>query len=306
MSRTDPYLLTESGHYRDALSALQEVARRRALLTDEQILNTELLSLTGAVDESLSLSDRLLAQRGLAVSQRCRLRDVLGTSWYRKGQHTKGVEHYRRGIELAENEGELVSECTLRVHLLRNQNHWVGPHQASVQLSSLRRKIYKAADPKLALQFQLALAELAAKLGLGGRARQHLNAARSLLPTVIDRGIHADVKLAEIAMSALESDVLGALQHAFELAPLSEETGSGSARFGSSTNVGHLLHLQARLEEALDWLRAGLREHSFGGGSELALRDTLMSVQMSRNLFDEAGNEAAAIERILDTNGTHD
>ena len=43
----DPYLLRSSGRYRDALAALDEMASRRALFTDEQILRTELLSLTG-------------------------------------------------------------------------------------------------------------------------------------------------------------------------------------------------------------------------------------------------------------------
>ena len=128
----------------------------------------------------------------------------------------------------------------------------------------------------------------------------------ALLPTVADRGIHADVKIAEIALSAWESDVPGALQHALDLVPIAEETGSESARFGASTNMGHLLHLQDRSEEALDWLRQGLRDRTFGGGPEIALRDTVMSLQMSRDLTDEAGGEANAIEGILEATGTHD
>ncbi len=107
-------------------------------------------------------------------------------------------------------------------------------------------------------------------------------------------------------MCAWESDVSGALQHAFDLVPIAEETGSESARFSASTNVGHLLHLQNRSEEALDWLRQGLRERTFGGGPEIALRDTLMSLQLSQNLIVEAEAEADAIDRIIETTETHD
>jgi len=302
----DPYSLLASGHYKDALTALGQVSTRRSLFTDEQILKTELMSLTGAVESVIPIAESLLSQRGLAVPQRCRLRDVLGVSHYRKGHLAKGAEHYRRGIELAELEGELNSECKLRLHLLRNQNHWIGPHQAFMQLGALRRKVHRVANPSLTLTFQVALAEMAAKLGLRWRARKHLNVAKALLPTVNDRGLLADVKLAEIALSAWESDVAAALQHAFDLVPIAEETGSESARFGASTNLGHLLHLQGRTDEALRWLRHGLSDRNFGGGPEIALRDTLMSLMITQGLFNEACAEAATIRQMLDTTSSHD
>lgn len=302
----DPYSLYSCGRYRDALALLSATARRRSLFTDEQILHIELLSLTGAVESAMPMADKLITQRGLAVPQRCRLRDVLGVSHYRKGQLTRGAEHYRRGIELAETEGELGSECKLRLHLLRNQNHWVGPNQAIVQLGALRNKVHRAADPALFLTFHVAVTEMAAKLGLKWRARTHLNLARALLASVADRGLHADVKLAEIALCAWESDVAGALQHAFDLVPIAAETGSESALFGAATNLGHLLHLQGRSNEALKWLCQGLSERSFGGGPEIALRDTLMSLKLSQDLFDQAQTEADAIEKMIVATGAHD
>ena len=54
----DPYLLLSHGRYKDALGTLQQVSSRRALFTDEQILQTELLSLTGAVDTAIPLADK--------------------------------------------------------------------------------------------------------------------------------------------------------------------------------------------------------------------------------------------------------
>jgi DNA-binding NtrC family response regulator len=170
----------------------------------------------------------------------------------------------------------------------------------------MRRKIHKVADPSLILGFELALTEMAAKLGLGSRARRHLDAAVALLPTVSDRAVHADVKLAQIALAAWESDFSTALQHAFDLVPIAEETGCESARFGASNNLGHLLHLHARSEEAQDWLLRGLRERNFGGGPEIALRDTLMSLQISLGHLDEACLEADAVEGILKATGSRE
>ena len=303
---TDPHSLSANGHHSRALTVLGDVATRRALLTDEQVLRAELFSQTGAVEDALRRAEQLIGQKGLSTKQRCRLRDVLGVSNYRKGLYTKGHEHYRRGIELAETGGELESECRLRVHLLRNQNHWVGAQQASVALGLLRTKVHRLGNPSISLEFQLGLTELAAKLGLGTRARTHLNAAVSLLATVSDRSIHGDVKIAEIALDALDSNVESALQRGFELVAIAEDTGGESARFGAATNLGHLLLLQSRPSEALDWLKRGLKERSFGGGPEIALRDTLMFLHLAQSHTAEAELEAQIIERLLEQTGTHD
>lgn len=305
--QTDPRALLVAGHYKNALDSLEQVAARRALFIDEQVIQSELFSLTGEVNKAIELTERLIVQRGLSVPQRCRLRDVLGTSYFRNGLLAKAVEHYRRGIELAESQGELASECRLRLHLIRNRTHWEGPHSAAAELVQLRRKIHRVADPSLTLTFQLAQTEVAAKLGLIWRARAHLNAAIALVPTTADRGLHADVKLAQIAVCAWESETETALSHAFDLASIAKETGSDSAGFGASTNLGHLLHLQGRLDEANEWLRQGLRDRSyFGGGPEVALRDTLMALYATQERMDEAVAECEQIERTLAANSSED
>src|SRR5688500_12920154 len=107
----DPHSLFAIGRYRDALATSNELGSRRDLLTDEKIVRTDLLSLTGAVESANSLAEELISNRDLTVSQRCRLRDVLGTCAYQKGFYAKGLEHYTRGIELAERDGDLKSEC---------------------------------------------------------------------------------------------------------------------------------------------------------------------------------------------------
>ena len=295
----DPQSLFAIGQFRRALALIDELSTRRQLLIDEQIVRTELLSLTGNVESSLRIAEKLHSHRTLSVAQRCRLRDVLGTCTFRKGLFARGIEHYKRGIEAAQSAGELKWECLLRVHLLRNQNHYLGPHHAVADLSLVRRKTYQLADRPISVKFQLVLTELAAKLGLYPRARKHLEAARSLLATVHDRGLHADVKMAELALAAFESNLAEALEYAFELLSMAEETGSQSARFGASTNLGHLLSAQARFDEAIAWIQKGLDENSFGGGNEIALRDTLMSLLMARGQDEDATLQANAIFELL-------
>ncbi len=300
----DPESLLATGRYAEALIAIDDLGSRRALFTDEKIVKAELLSLTGAVEPSNSLAEELISNKSLSVSQRCRLRDVLATCAFRKGLHAKGMDHYNRGIELAEAEGDLRSECLLRIHILRYQNRYFGSDEAATSLTVLRRKTHQIADQIISVKFQLALSELAAKMGLYERAHKHLEAAKALLSNVPDRGLHAEAKIAELALAAFESNLSDALNYAFELRSMAEETGSQAAKFAACANLGHLLCAHGRFDEATFWLEQGLREHARGGGGEVALRDGLMSLQMSMD--EDASLQAEAISRLLDQPANRD
>jgi DNA-binding NtrC family response regulator/tetratricopeptide (TPR) repeat protein len=294
----DPQSLFALGRYADALVAIDELNGWRDLLSDERIVRAELLLVTGAVEAANNLAEELIAYRGLSVPQRCRLRDVLATCAFLKGFHAKAIDHYSRGIELAESEADLRSECSLRIHLLRYQIRYFDSPQAATSLSVLRRKTHQLADRVISVKFQLLLAELAAKLGLHQRAFKHLKAAQSLLITVSDLGLRVQAKTVELALAAFESNLSDALQYAFELHEMAEETGGREARFTACINLGHLLCAHARFDEARFWLEQRLREHPYGGGLEIALRDTLMSVQVSMDV--DASLQAEAVLRLLD------
>jgi DNA-binding NtrC family response regulator len=207
------------------------------------------------------------------------------------------MDHYNRGIELAESEGDLRSECLLRIHILRYQNRYFGSDQAATSLTALRRKTYQIADQVISVKFQLALSELAAKMGLFERAHKHLEAAKALLSNIPDRGLHAEAKIAELALAAFESNLSDALKYAFQLRLMAEETGSQAAKFAACANLGHLLCAHARFDEATSWLEQGLLEHAPGGSGEVALRDTLISLQMSMGL--DARLQAEAVSRLV-------
>ena len=166
---SDPFALLALGRYDHALQSIKNIEQRRSLTGGEQVLLIELLSLTGDVDAALSTSASVLRKQELSVSQRCRLHGAFGLSYFRKGANVKGTEQYVAGIALAEQCNLPLDECRLRVHLFRNQIHWLGPQSAAAHLMVLRRKVLNLADPAIAATFQLALTELAAKLGLHPR-----------------------------------------------------------------------------------------------------------------------------------------
>jgi len=295
----DPHSLFEIGQYKNAVVALDRLSSRRELLTDEQILRAELLSITGSVDWSLQLAEKLLSIPTLSVPHRCRLRDVLGTCNFRKFLYSKGLEHYTRGIELAESSGHVRSECVLRVRLLRNQVRQHGGYQATTNLGVVRRKTYQLADQAVSLEFQLVLTELAAKLGLYPRARHHLRAAKSLSATVANRGLQAEVMVAELVLTTYESNLSDALELALQLRSLAEETGIQSAKAVASNNLGHLLSAHSRFDEAISVLQESLEEALLTGRTGIAQRDTLMLLLMSTDRDQDAQLQAEAISKLI-------
>ncbi|MDO8679346.1 MAG: sigma-54 dependent transcriptional regulator [Acidobacteriota bacterium] len=295
----DPHALFEIGQYKRAVVALDRLSSRRELLTDEQILRAELLSITDSVDSALQLAEKLLSLPTLSVPQRCRLRDVLGTCSFRKLLYSKGLEHYTRGIELAESGGHLKSECVLRVRLLRNQVRHHGGYQATTNLGVVRRKTYQLADQAVSLEFQIVLTELAAKLGLYPRAHHHLRAAKSLSAMVANRGLQAEVMGAELGLAGYESNLSDALELAFQLRSLAEETGSQSAKAAASNNLGHLLSAHSRFDEAIVLLQETLEDTLLKGRTGIVQRDTLMYLLMSTDRDQEARLQAEAISELI-------
>ena len=247
---SDPLSLRNTGAYGDAIGALRRISSGRHLQLGEEVLQAELHSLTGDVSAAIASATQLLDRRGLSASQAGSLLGVLGTSCFRRGQHRRGVEHLLRGIAVAESSKDLALECRLRLSLLRNQNHYVGPEQPAAEIAALKRKVHRLADPSTVLQLQLALAELAAKLGLITRAKSHLETAQSLLGRTTDIALQAEVKLGQVALAALECNLAEALGHANDLLAMAQKTRSESATFGALTNLGHLSLMQSRFTEA--------------------------------------------------------
>src|SRR5688500_3182652 len=143
MSRaTDAQALYATGYYARALQALEVNAAHRTLSLDEEILRTDLFSLTGEPKKAVGLGEKFLKHRGLTALQKCRLLEIVGRCSFRIGQHRQGVEAYKDAIELAENNLLVAEECRLRVRLFYRQIHFLGPQPAAADVSQLRRKVH--------------------------------------------------------------------------------------------------------------------------------------------------------------------
>jgi DNA-binding NtrC family response regulator/tetratricopeptide (TPR) repeat protein len=300
MAHSEAVTHYQAGLYGRARESLESTRRRRTLTLDEDVLYAELLSLTGAVQAAIDCARTLRNERRLNNLQKCRLADVAGLSLFRMGAITSAAQEYRQAIDLAERDSELYEECRLRIHLFRNEVRWCGPQKVLGDVNPVKRKTLLAARPELSAKFHLGLADLASKLALLPRARRHLDAARALLQRIEDQAIHADVLLGDVVLTALESDVVAALNHASDLVPIAEKTGSESLKFGAVSNLAHLLVLQHRFDEALTCLDVALKTRGYGGGSQIALKDTLTLLHLSRGSYDKARTELNEIAALVE------
>jgi DNA-binding NtrC family response regulator len=299
LSPSDAGTLFANGRFDEALQSLTAIESRRVFTVSEEVLLAEVFSLTGDNDAAIRLADRLIKQTNLAVNQRCRLRHVLGLCYFRKGENGKGAENYLAGITLAEQHGELAEECRLRVILFRHQLNWLGPQQAAADLLLLRRKVLHVGDPSVATTLQFALSELAAKLGLLPRARKHLDTARSLVSQTQDKVALADLKMNEVALAAMEGDFGNALQHALQLQEMGKESAYAS-KFYLPINLGHLLTIAARFDDALKVLEQSRSVRAYSGRGQVVLLDTLMQLQLLRGDLEEAASLEETIRSLLD------
>ncbi|HET9218588.1 MAG TPA: hypothetical protein VFR18_16510, partial [Terriglobia bacterium] len=299
----DPHSLYASGFYGRALNILEKSSAQRALSVEEKVLRTQLLERTGAVKKAILAGQELLKERGLTVTDGCKLRHALGHSYFVIGRHGLGTEEYEHGIRLAETHGAHVAACNLRISMFRDRIRWIGPYHATSEVNQLRRQVHRAADPVLSTKFQMYLVELAAKLGLFRKARRHLSIAQELLATVDDHALMVNVGLTEAALTAQQGDLGRALELSLKLVDSVNRTGDASASLAIATNLGHLLIAQTRHSDALRWLHEELEAQrhrgGHGGGPEVALRDTLMLLHVSRGDLDEANSEAARIQSLL-------
>jgi transcriptional regulator with PAS, ATPase and Fis domain len=127
-----------------------------------------------------------------------------------------------------------------------------------------------------------------------------LSNARELLTGSNDRALAADAEQVEAALTAEEGDLARALELTLNLVNTAEEIGSASTSFVVTNNLAHLFIAQARYTEALQCIRQGLRTRLQSGGTELALRDTLMLLHVTKGDFVQAESEAAVISTLVE------
>ena len=300
-SPTDARALYAQGLYGRALSVLDRTASARKLSVEEQVLHAELLSATSATSKAIPVAAELLKLRSLSIRDRCMLRGVLGTSYFRTGRHREGEEHFEQGIRLADANSATYEACHLRISLFLMQIRWIGPYRAAAGVDRLRRRVHHAADPTLSIRFQLGLLELATRLGLYRKARRHLNTARELLAGIQNRGLLAEVEQAEVGLIGEAGDLSRALEVTLKFLNTAEETGSGSALFVAANNLAHLFTVQARYSEALQWIHKALEFQQKRGGTDIAQRESLMYLHVTKGDFQAAEAEAARISALLET-----
>jgi len=292
-------VLFTTGRHKDAMRELQLITSSRELDVAEQVLHAELLCARGDFDASMDIAQPLLLRSNLTDLQRSQLRFTLGQVCFDRGHVTKGIEHFRSGADLASKSGNLVEECRLRVQLLRNEIRWMGLRHAGAGLESLRRKIHQSASPSMALFFHIALTEFAARLSLLPRAREHLETGRALLSEVTNLDFHRHFRHTEIALTAAE----GATDEALHLAlAWAQEVGTEALSVNMCSMTGHLLVMQARFDEAEEWLRRASERARVPGGREIGILDNVMFLRLSQGDLPAAGIIAESIRRMVDDN----
>ena len=300
----DASTLFKTGHYREALKSLRAAELGGALEIGERILLSELLVQRGEWDAAANIAVRLLKERNVTVREQSQLHGILANCHFRKGNTDKGSDEFRIAIELAQKSQDTIDECRLRLQLFTSRIHWLGPQCADSGLALLRRKIHQVADVTLTVEFQLGLVELAAKLALTPAARRHLETARALLSQINSQAIQTKFKHTEAALAAQEGDLVEALRIGLELEK------QGDIDF-SITNlgilVGHVLVLQTRFADADKLLtRAFTDLGSSGGGTEVALRDTMMLLKLTEGKFDEASSWEGSIIDLIENSRLRD
>ena len=295
--------LIAEGQLVQALSHLSD--SRRQLSIPERVLRLELTSITSAKDSCASECSDLLSRRDLTGEDRVKCLVISAVSQLRSGSDTTGRASFKRAVAQADKIAVEVA-CYARVWQLSALVSWIGPEAASLEVVTTRRFVTAAGRPDFTVRFHLALAEIAAKEGVLGRAHRHLEVAADLLSSYPHQFLEAEHAVRVGAICTLASDPQGAATSAERAIHLAVESGAPTLEVVARSNLAHALLAQGKLQLCYTELCRAFELCRNRGGAELGIRDGLLQYALASNDLALADDVAEiTYERSLDIHDGH-
>ena len=159
---------------------------------------------------------------------------------------------------------------------------------ATVVLAEARELALRLGDPSLLATFHVAVAELDAKRGLLRTAKRHASSAMRLLVEHPNCWLEAWAENVQLAIALTESDLDAGMEHGRRAVGLAEDSGVAVTLRACLANLGNVMYLEGRLDEALDLFRRSLEALPSSGENGCGPIDAMAWVRITQGLPEEA------------------
>ena len=284
----------EQGLLRDAANLLD---RETSLSLPLQVARVQLEAEIGSRREAHRHADALLGKH-LGAREAIACLQVSGRALMRAGRAVEGISRYHKGLDLAREIGDSITEARLFAGLVEGLLHAVGVEPAALRMNALRRLALSVGDVQTLVTCHLLIGEIHTKRREFRRAETSMDAAAALLkssPNMIQLGTHAMVRSAH---AALQSDFAEAVSHARVALEYARRSGSTSLRMPALGNLIHSLTAAGRLDECRPILTEALACASPGSGAEIALINEEVELALAVGDLERAGTFAGQTLRL--------
>ena len=276
--------LIASGRFREALGVID----RSGTSHGDDLLRLHALERLGQYSQCRSLAIQLLRKRDLGDADSSSCEYVLGLVDWDEGRSAQAIEHMQRSVFRASRSKDIerLGWSKLRLWLmLANRADF---EAATVVLAEARGLALRLGDSGLLAAFHVAVSELDAKRGLLRTARKHAASAVRLLAEHPNCWLEAWAENVQLAIALTESDLDLGMEHGRRAVALAEDSGVAVTLRACLANLGNVMYLAGRLDEAIDLFQRSLAVLPSSGENGCGPIDAMAWVRITQGLPEQA------------------
>ena len=289
------------GKFAEALKRLDASSINRSQQFEAEVLRADLLEQVGRHGESRALVQRLLKSKQLTATDHSICESVLGRIEGEEGSTSSAIVHLQRALSFAIEAKDLRLTCWSQLRLFIALANGSGPNSATPLLAELRANAIKLGDPQISAALHIYVGETEAKRGFLKRALWHTRMGQQLLSAAPNVWLEATAENAQICIAVLRSDAHAGMKHAHEGLGLSEQSGRAAGRRALLGNLGNVLFLLGRFDEAVDYFNGAIATLPSAGENCNANLDSLARVRLTQGLTEECGRILDRIDESIQT-----
>lgn len=299
---SSPYELADRGLFSSAAEAIDRLCDLPAGL---RVLRVELEAHIASPAAARTKAELLLTE-DLSPKECAACWAVVGSAALKAGQLQDGLRAMDLALESAATTQEPLLEARIRDRLAYALLNSVGVEAASVEMPRLRQCAMRSGDARSLASFHNLAGAINARRGHFPSAFAHFGISRRLLQKFENEWLRGRLAINSAAVSLLQSDYAGAMQHIEEAQAAARRSASRETLIPAIGNLAILTLARRDFKQTKELLNELLSEvRRFGGVSyELAVHDSMLDLALSEgNLEDAKAIDDAAASLISKANG---
>lgn len=250
MHLTEPYALSRSGRFLDALKDLDAVPATPAERIEADVLRVHLCERLGEYSRSRYLAERLLRGRSLSPLHQSDCRFALGLIDWDEGRFDRAIEQFQDALTLARAGGDPFRSCWIQLRLMAVNGGRVSAPAAATLIAQARLQVTCLGDPLVSAALHVLSAEIAVKHGALRTARRLTLLGLRLLESTPNLWLQALASNNLVGLALLDSNFEEGLVHATAACRYADASGAAAVRRACMGNMGNLYLLDGALDKA--------------------------------------------------------